>query len=93
MTAVDVTIIDKVSSAGARQELSTILSDVLVSRDPIRQSGELRHWRFIVRAACSTPLPEGKPDRSVSDLDYTAWLAHLAGSRQWTPDRHRGLNS
>ncbi len=87
MTAVAVTTIDKVNSDSAKQELATLSTDALV------QPGELKHWRFIVRAAHSTPLPEGKPDRAVSDLGYAAWHAHLAGSRQWTPARPRGLSS
>ena len=93
MTAIPVTTIDKVSSTSAKQELATLLSEVLVARDSTRQPGDVKHWRFIVRAARWTSSPEGKPERGVSNLAYAAWQAHLAGTRRWTANRHREPSS
>jgi hypothetical protein len=90
MTAITGATIDKVSSEGAGQELATLLNEVPIARDLTRQPGESKHWRFVVRAVRTTPVPERYPDRGVTNLDYAAWHGHLAGTRRWTPDRQRG---
>jgi hypothetical protein len=88
MTAVDVTIIDHVSSDGAKRELATRLADALVSLERDPQLGERKRWRVVARAVRAT-APERASDRGVACLDYAAWHAHLAGTRRWVSGSDR----
>jgi hypothetical protein len=88
MTAIDVTIIDHVSSDRAKRELATRLTEALVALEHDRQPRERQRWRIVARAVRSTG-PEPAPDRGVAGLDYASWHAHLAGTRRWMPGSDR----
>jgi hypothetical protein len=85
MTAVDVTIIDQVSSGGPTRELVTRLTDLLSSLDRDHQPGGRMRWRVIPQAMRSEIVPTCEPDRRIASLNYAAWHAHVAGSRRWVP--------
>ena len=85
MTTVDVTIIDQVSSYGAKRDLSTRLADVLKSLDRASEPGEAKRWMVIAQAVRPRAVLEPEPAQRVADLDYAAWHAHLAGTQRWVP--------
>jgi len=86
MTVVDVTIIDPISGEGAKQDLATRLTNVLVARD--HTQGKRMRWRVVAQAVPSA-APKCEPDERLASLDYSAWHAHLAGTRRWVPS---GIN-
>jgi hypothetical protein len=85
MTAVDVTIIDQLSSDGSKRELATRLTNALISLDRDHRSGGRTRWRVIAQAVPSAAAPGREADWCVAGLDYVAWHAHLAGTRRWAP--------
>jgi hypothetical protein len=88
MTAINVTIIDQLSSDRAKRELATRLTEALVALERDHQPWERQGWRVVARAVRS-PGPEPAPDRGVASLDYATWHAHLTGTRRWVPGSDR----
>ena len=85
MTAVDVTIIDRVIPEGHKREIAARLTDALVSLDRDRRPGERTRWLVVARAVRPGAAPQRGPNRRAAGLDQAAWHAHLAGTRRWVP--------
>jgi hypothetical protein len=85
MPTVDVTIIDRAISDGLKRQIASSLSDVLVTHDLARTSGNQRQWRVVAEAVRPTADPARRPDLRFANLDYAAWHAHLSGVCRWIP--------
>jgi hypothetical protein len=87
MATAHVTIIDSVLSASRIQELTTRLSDALLSPDDdVRDPTQ---WVVIAEAVRPEAELGRGPDRRLSSLD-AAWYAHLSGTRRWVPEGDEG---
>jgi len=83
VTAVDVTVIDRLSTEDQKRKVADRLTDVLVSLRLDRDPPEQTHWIVLAQAEQRSSAPEYVPRRAVAALDYPAWHAHLSGVRRW----------